>query len=175
MLEESKNALRVFITGNPGVGKTTILLFLINKLSENNYKVAGFYCPEVRENGRRIGFRIVDITTNEGDWLAKENAPGRVKIGKYTVLEDSAKRITEITLSNINKADVLAIDEIGPMELKIPTIKKLIETILNNQKPLIAVLHRTQKPMGGRIYVITVENRDSIKYEILNYILSSLD
>ncbi|QGA53343.1 NTPase [Sulfolobus sp. E5-1-F] len=175
MSAESNKALRIFITGNPGVGKTTILLFLINKLIESNYKVAGFYCPEVRENGRRIGFRIVDISTNEGDWLAKENAIGRIKIGKYTVLEDNAKRIAEITLSNISKADILAIDEIGPMELKIPIVKKLIETTLNSQKPLIAVLHKTQKPMGGRTYVITVENRDSIKYEILNYILSSLD
>ncbi|WWQ61542.1 NTPase [Sulfolobus tengchongensis] len=169
-----KSRLRVFITGNPGVGKTTILLFLVKELTNRSYKVAGFYCPEVREQGRRVGFQIVDISTNERDWLAKENEPGRIKIGKYTLLEENAKRIANITLSSISKADVLAIDEIGPMELKIRSVRDLIEIMLNSEKPLISVVHRSQKLLEGKTYTVTVENRDLIKYEILDYIVHNI-
>ncbi|MEM0293885.1 MAG: NTPase [Saccharolobus sp.] len=167
--------LKVFITGEPGVGKTTIFSFLINELKGKNFRIAGFYCPEVRERGKRIGFEIVDITTGEKDWLAKENAEGSIKIGKYTVMEENATRIVNIVAKNMDSADILAIDEIGPMELSINSIKELINKMLNSDKPLIAVLHRKQKaPSGGKVYAVTLSNRNSIKYEILNYILNNI-
>ena len=96
--------LRVFITGNPGVGKTTIFSFIVNELRKRNYKISGFYCPEIREGGRRVGFQIVDIATGERDWLAKENVPARVRIGRYTVMEENVNRIINITLSNTTSA-----------------------------------------------------------------------
>lgn len=166
--------LRVFITGNPGVGKTTIFSFIVNELRKRNYKISGFYCPEIREGGKRVGFQIVDIATGERDWLAKENVPGRVKIGRYTVMEENAKRIINITLSNVTSADIIAIDEIGPMELSIEPVRKFIESTLNGRKPVIAVVHRKQRVQGDKIYIITLENRNEIKYEIINFILNSL-
>ncbi|MDT7861773.1 MAG: NTPase [Saccharolobus sp.] len=166
--------LRVFITGNPGVGKTTIFSFIVNELRKRNYKISGFYCPEIREGGRRVGFQIVDIATGERDWLAKENVPGRVKIGRYTVMEENVNRIINITLSNTTSADIIAIDEIGPMELSIEPVRKFIERALNGGKPVIAVVHRKQRVQGDKIYIVTLENRNEIKYEILNFILNSL-
>ncbi|MFH7835947.1 MAG: nucleoside-triphosphatase, partial [Candidatus Aenigmatarchaeota archaeon] len=93
---------------------------------------------------------------------------------KYTVMEENATRIVNIVAKNMDLADILAIDEIGPMELSINSIKELINKMLNSDKPLIAVLHRKQKAPSGKVYVVTLSNRNYIKYEILNYILNNI-
>ena len=55
----------IWITGNPGVGKTTLIKKLHDKLSQDvNYKklLSGFYTEEVRDNSnQRIGFDIIDL------------------------------------------------------------------------------------------------------------------
>ncbi len=168
--------LRVYLTGNPGIGKTTTFIFLLNELKRRNLKISGFYCPEVKHEGRRIGFKIVDIWSGKFDWLARVDYPGKIKIGRYTVLEDNVNRILVDIASSTSNSDIIAIDEIGPMELSIKSMKDFILKVINSdEKPLLAVVHRSLRDSvkGGKLYTITFDNRDTIKYEILNYILIS--
>ncbi|MCY0883789.1 MAG: NTPase [Acidianus infernus] len=165
--------MRFFITGKPGVGKTTILMYVVKELVKRNYTVVGFYCPEVREGGRRIGFKIVSIPTGKERWLAKVGE-GKIKVGKYAV-QDEAEEVVKDVKDSLPKAQVIAIDEIGPMELSIPLIKSLIDEVLKLDKPLIAVVHRNVKlNVDGKTYIVTEENRDSLKEKILNEIVRTL-
>lgn len=166
--------MKVFITGNPGVGKTTTLLYVVNELKKRNFKLSGFYCPEVRDKGRRIGFKIVDISTLTEDWLAKEGYPGNVKVGRYTVVVESVKRMAEVIRRGLDLADVIAIDEIGPMELSVPELKEIIDKVMKSDKPLVAVVHRKIRISEGKVYYLTEENRNALREEILNYVLDSL-
>ncbi len=76
---------------------------------------------------------------------------------------------------SLPKAQVIAIDEIGPMELSMPLIKSLIDEVLKLDKPLIAVVHRNVKlNVDGKTYIVTEENRDSLKEKILNEIVRTL-
>jgi len=164
--------LRIYITGEPGVGKTTLLLKIVNELSRKGINVSGFYCPEVRERGKRVGFKIKSFDEKIEDWLANIYGESDIKIGKYNVIltEETIKKLEE----EIFKADILAIDEIGPMELSIPKLKGLIDKILQSNYNLIAVVHRRIKLTDGKVYVVTRSNRELLVDEILNYILASL-
>jgi nucleoside-triphosphatase THEP1 len=55
----------ILITGNPGVGKTTLIKKLYDKLTQDaSYKslLTGFYTEEVRNSSNeRIGFDIIDL------------------------------------------------------------------------------------------------------------------
>ncbi|MDR7439301.1 MAG: nucleoside-triphosphatase, partial [Armatimonadota bacterium] len=43
----------MLLTGRPGVGKTTVVRAVVERLSA---RVGGFYTEEIREAGRRQGF-----------------------------------------------------------------------------------------------------------------------
>ncbi|OYT26400.1 MAG: hypothetical protein B6V02_01730 [Thermoprotei archaeon ex4572_64] len=58
----------IFITGRPGVGKTTLIKKIINDFKDKHVLV-GFYTEEVRQHGVRVGFRITNLE-GASDWLA---------------------------------------------------------------------------------------------------------
>lgn len=53
----------ILLTGDPGVGKTTLIQKVVQDLSGN---AGGFYTKEIRENSRRIGFEIVTFSGRRG-------------------------------------------------------------------------------------------------------------
>jgi len=65
----------LFVTGRPGIGKTTVLLNATEKLKARGYIVGGMISREVRQNGSRVGFELVDLKTTEKGWLAHINQP----------------------------------------------------------------------------------------------------
>ncbi len=158
--------MRVFITGEPGVGKTTLFFKVVEALKENGISVGGFYCPEVREGGTRVGFRIVDLETGKWEWLARVDAKSDIKVGKYYVLHD-AEKIVDLIRKKISNYSVIAIDEIGPMELSLPKIKEFIDYSLSSGKHVFAVVHRKIRLKGDYNFVVTVENRNVLLDEIL--------
>jgi len=164
--------LRVYITGEPGVGKTTIFLKVIDKLKSQGYSISGFYCPEVREKGQRIGFKIKSLDNEVEDWLASIYAKSSIKIGKYyiTINEDIINKIKE----KISKSEIIGIDEIGPMELSVPKLKEIIDYVLNEKPIVVAVVHRKISFKDGKTFVVTYENRNRLDNEIFNYIISSI-
>jgi nucleoside-triphosphatase len=161
--------LRIFITGPPGVGKSTLLIELINELKNRGLKVAGFYCPEVRENGIRVGFRIIDISSGQQGWLAKVGY-GRLMVGKYSIVENDILKIANLVVKSLDSADVIALDEIGPMELKVDKLREIINLSLSMNKVILAVVHRSlvNNFNGNEIIFMNSKNRNILKQYILD-------
>ncbi len=159
---------RIAITGPPRIGKTTICRRVIDSLG---YKVGGMSTSEIRDDDR-IGFRITDLMTGVTGTLAHINGTGPM-IGKYHVnladLDDIGAKAIERSID----AELIVIDEIGPMELKSERFVHAVEMTLSSDRPMLVTLHRRSRhPLaerirsGFKVMEITRENRDRIVYEI---------
>lgn len=174
------SVVRVFITGRPGVGKTTVFMKTVSMLRERGLRVSGFYCPEVREGGRRIGFRIVDIETGAWGWLAVveglSERPCLKRVGRYCLVEEDAVRVSRGVSERIPYADIAAIDEIGPMELSIPPLREIIYSVLERAPRGLYVVHERivgdlGRRFSARIYRVDEQNRDRIHLEVYKSVL----
>src|SRR5262245_33491550 len=102
----------LFLTGRPGIGKTTIIQGVADAL--NGERVAGFYTEELRSRGERTGFRIATLD-GRSQLLASIYIRSPHRVGKYGVDVPALDAIAEATLAP-HSADVFLVDEIGKME-----------------------------------------------------------
>jgi nucleoside-triphosphatase len=79
MGQASKNLL---VTGPPGCGKTTVIRRLIERLGD--LRLAGFYTQEVREQGQRVGFKVLPLSGRRA-LLAHVRSRFRHPVGRYGV------------------------------------------------------------------------------------------
>ena len=177
--------IKVLVTGRPGIGKTTVVKRIMEMCSRSGFRVGGMITYEVRERGRRVGFKIVDVLTGREGVLAKVGIPGMFKIGRYTVnlsdLEDVGVRAIRRALS---EADIVVIDEIGPMELFSEEFKKAVKEAFNSTKPVVATIHikadryplcrRIKRLPNVKLYVTNYSNRDSLPKVIFRELIESL-
>ncbi|MCG2791429.1 MAG: hypothetical protein L6305_06750 [Actinomycetia bacterium] len=165
----------VFITGSPGSGKTTLFNEIVNgiKKIKPDLIVYGFITKEIREKGDRVGFSIENFK-NERGILAHIDFKNGPKVGKYGInLKDfeniGIKTLIE-SLSN-NKIDLVAIDEIGRMEMYHPDFLKIVNRIINSSKTLLAtisyknidLIKSLKEKEGNYIIDLTIAQKNSTK------------
>ncbi|MEM2104276.1 MAG: NTPase [Candidatus Bathyarchaeia archaeon] len=174
----------LFLTGSPGVGKTTLLLKILDILRNRGYTIGGMVSREVRQNGTRIGFEILDLSADKHGWLAHVNQKYGPKVGKYHVnLDDLEKIGVEAILKAVEERDVIVIDEIGPMELFSAKFKIAVEEAFKKGKLVLGVIHwkvrdklinaaKTKKDV--EIFEVTKQNRDQLHEIVVDKALEFL-
>lgn len=166
----------LFITGSPGTGKTSVLLKSIEVLKARGYSVGGMVSREARAGGARVGFEILDLSSGRRGWLAHVNQKHGPRIGKYRVnLEDLDNIGAEAIVNAVENADVVAIDEIGPMELHSERFKEAVKKTVESRKLVVGTVHWKERDMliqetsareDAEIYKVTYENRGNL-HEII--------
>lgn len=131
----------IILTGPPGVGKTTIVMDVAQKLKERGIKVGGVISREVRTNNVRTGFEFIDLDTNDRGVLASvtENGP---RVGKYFVNLIGCRFAAERLKNSLINSDVIVCDEIGPMELKSKDFIDAASNLLRTDGKVIVVIHQ---------------------------------
>jgi len=162
----------IFITGRPGIGKTSVLLMAVDVLKARGYKVNGMVSREVRKSGVRVGFEISDLETGRRGWLAHVNQPTGPQVGKYRVnLNDINVMGASSILNAVADADVVVVDEIGPMELFSPAFKEAVAQAIRSEKPVLGTIHhRAKDPLitairareDAEILEVTYQNRGEL-------------
>jgi nucleoside-triphosphatase len=164
---------RLFVvTGSPGIGKTTVVLKAVENLRARGCLVGGMISRDVRSRAGRIGFELLDLESGRKGSLASVNQNEGPRVGKYRVnMEDLARIGAGSILQAIANADVIIIDEIGPMELLSPDFVQAVLKALDSGKPIICTVHWKMK--DGLIdkirlredvetYVVTNDSRDRL-------------
>jgi nucleoside-triphosphatase len=162
----------LLITGSPGTGKTTLLLKIIETVKQNGHRIGGMISREVRSDGTRVGFQIADLDTGTNGWLAHVNQNTGPQIGKYRVnLNDLNKIGAEAIIKAVEHCDLIAIDEIGLMELLSEKFVTSVRKAVESSKPIIATVHwkarnklidEIKARNDAQTYTITLENRETV-------------
>jgi nucleoside-triphosphatase len=171
----------LLLTGNPGVGKTTILIKTVEALKAEGISVGGMISREAREDNVRVGFEIIDLTNNRHGWLAHITQRTGPQVGKYHVnLEDLENIGATAIVEAVEKCDVIAIDEIGPMEFFSQKFKQAVKQALESRKVVLAVVHakardqlinEVKRREDAEIFTVTLANRDSLPEELIKQAL----
>ncbi len=163
---------KILLTGRPGVGKTTVIMKVIEGFRG---RAGGFYTEELRRGNEREGFRIKTLDGRNGI-LAHVNRSGPFRVGRYGVDVDSFDGLAISSLERaLEKDELIIIDEIGKMELFSRRFRSLIFRIFESEKKILGVIHQKADPFTQQIrqrlavdiLTITEANRNSLPSLIL--------
>jgi nucleoside-triphosphatase THEP1 len=165
----SKN---VFITGIPGVGKTTLVKKLAHDLSM--LVIKGFYKEKIIEDDSIRGFRVVSFDYQE-QILAHLFIEGPNKIDGFGVNIEGFEKFILPQIQNIDIVDLFIFDEIGKMECMSDSFCSGFEKIIESNTPVIATYsHHSafkfnvlKKRKDTTFLQMTSKNRDNIWKQIL--------
>ena len=173
------------LTGSPGVGKTTVLLRVVESLKAKGYSVGGMLSREVRSDRTRVGFEILDLGSGSRGWLAHVNRKVGPRVGKYRVnLEDLDNIGANAIVNAAENFDVVAIDEIGPMELFSEDFKEAVKRAVESGKVVVGVVHwkardrlieEVKKREDTEVILVTSENRDKLDETIIGKAVEFLE
>lgn len=167
---------RILLTGLPGSGKSTVLLRVVERLRGEGLRVGGVITPEVRVDGRRVAFKVVDLHSGRGDILASVKYRRGPKVGRYRVDVEAFESVALPALEYAEReCDLICIDEIGRMELFSQAFRRRIEELFRSGKPLLAVVHRDYVKAyreRGILMRVTPENREELVEVIASMIMA---
>jgi len=166
----------LLIVGRPGVGKTTLIKTVIARSARQ--KAAGFFTQEVRERGRRSGFKIETLDGKAGILAAVQGEDGP-RVGRYRVNLNDLERVGVAGIEKgLPGCDLIVIDEIGKMELFSKRFKDVVKKAFNSRAKVLATVKLGR---GGfirdlieredtKVLMLTEANRDMVANEALDFV-----
>ena len=170
--------MRIAVTGQPGVGKTTLVERVLAAVP---LKAGGMVTKEIRKVGRRVGFSVIDIGSGQEGVLAHMHLTQGPRLGRYRV---NLKDLEEIGAAAIERAiqecQLVVVDEVGPMELKSPRFIAAVERALKEAANLLVTVHRASnhhlayriRHECDRLIRLTKGNRDEKTQQVIELLTS---
>jgi nucleoside-triphosphatase len=156
----SKPHKLILFTGRKHSGKTTAAERLARQVRSMGFRVAGLLAPAIYKDSRLIGFGMVDLRsdrqievanrrTAEGEGGRWEFTKEGLKLGKAALNPSAA-----------GSADLIIIDEFGPLELEGKGWRKEVDSLLASTNiPVVLVVRQELEEHVQELY----ENYPSTK------------
>lgn len=164
--------LNFLLAGKPGVGKTTLMERVVEKL-RGSLRLAGFTTTEVRSpEGERLGFDIVTVEGKRSE-LARVGFHSSVRVGRYGVNLEAFERLALPELGR-RDVDLIVIDEIGKIECASGRFRRAVEDALDAPVNVLATIGISPLPFfqalkdrpDVEVVTLTVRNRDALVEEL---------
>lgn len=153
---------------------------VIRALERLPWEAGGFYTEEIRQGGRRVGFRIRSLDGESGI-LAHVDCESPHRVSRYGVNVADIRRVGVAALRRALRAcELLVVDEIARMEMFCAEFVQMVERCLDSPKPLLGTLQDRPDPFLGRIRArpdvrlvpVTRATRDQLPDEIAERLTS---
>jgi len=169
--EAAMSPPRILVTGPPGIGKTTLVLRVLDLL--HGRRLSGFYTEEVRGRTGRTGFRIVTLDGRTAQ-LATAGGVGGPRVGRYTVHLAALEALCEDVLEPGPDVDAVFIDEIGKMECLSPTFVRAAQRALTGPVPVLGTvalagggfIAEAKRMPGAEVITLSRENRERLPDDV---------
>jgi nucleoside-triphosphatase len=168
---------KVLPTGRPGCGKTTLVKRVVKELAQS---AGGFYTEEIRKDRERVGFKIVTLDGKEGVF-AHVNFKTQQRVGKYGLYLSPLETIGIEALHEAVRARQLpVIDEIGPMEIRSPIFRDVVNEALDSRAPVLGTITARPFPFTNAIkkrrdvtlIEVRGDNREQLVSELLDHFIA---
>lgn len=167
----------LLLTGDKGVGKTTIVESVIRVVGRENF--VGFTAAERRIGGERCGFEVVMLDGDKGSLASVESASS-LRVGglnkqgvpRYGIdlgfLESVA---VPKLLAAASDRKVIVIDEIGPMQLYSEIFRNAILQLIERECVIFGTVVERSHPWTDEFkkrenvetFTVTRQNRETLR------------
>ena len=131
-------------TGPKHCGKTTSAAHLIKMARAEGFTVAGILEPSLYDNGELLGFDVLDVQTQKRIPLARRNKDKRIT-GSFNFITQGLKFGNAVLNSEaIKSADLVIIDEFGPLELTGDGWRRNIDSLLSSSSAILLIIIRQE-------------------------------
>ncbi len=169
--------LKCLLTGEPGVGKTTLVRAVVERLE--GAPARGFYTEEKRGRRGRTGFDVVSLDGRRA--ALADHSAGSPRVGRYRVLLASFESVAIPALEHSEDASLLVIDEIGKMECFSERFVAAARRALASEVPVLATaamhgggfIAEAKLARGVELVRITRQNRDRLVEVLAEWVKSS--
>jgi nucleoside-triphosphatase len=167
----------LFLTGRPGIGKTTVIKAVARALGD---RAGGFYTEEIRGQGRRTGFRLLTLGGQEAVMAhVSLRGSGRPRVGRYGVDVATVERVGVAALRRaMDAGQMVLVDEIGKMELFCGPFKDAVLEAVRGPHTVVATVMLRPNPWVDRlkampgvvVWEVTLQNRDALPGRVLAWV-----
>ncbi len=131
-------------TGERHCGKTTSAARLVQMASNEGFKVSGLLALCVCLNGRLVGFDVLDLRSNNRAPLSRRTM-NKGKDGPFNFIIDGLKLgNAALRTENTKSADLIIVDEFGPLELKGDGWRRNVDSLLVSSDAVILLVVRKE-------------------------------
>lgn len=108
----------ILLSGDSGVGKTTICKHVVEAATARGYRCAGLLCEPIVENGQRVGSHATDLATGRQRELTRtDRVLSKLQVGRWSFNPLTLEWGNAI-FRGLGECDLLVIDEIGSLEVE---------------------------------------------------------
>jgi nucleoside-triphosphatase THEP1 len=141
--EQEEGRKIYLVTGAIGEGKTAWLVKLTGLLKERGITARGILALRIMEEGKTTGYDITDILTGERTPFLRHTGDATMGVERFT-MDDAGYRagLGALDPSANRAADVVIIDEVGPLELRGQGWSNMISGLIHETRAVLILAVR---------------------------------
>ena len=180
---------KIGITGLPRSGKSAVMEKVLDMLTDERQRemtmrgivrehplLGGVRTEPLLENGERLGYKVINIVTEEEGVIAHKSIDSRLRVLGYGLNMEELERVAIPAIQYaVDPCEVLVIDEIGKFSVESEAFVSAVRSALEVDMPTLLTLHKKSRhPLlqdirrrdDGRILEVTPVNRALLPYKI---------